>query len=155
MQDDLKNYPVLFFFCISKSIFCCCGTPSCGPLLALTLLRFLLPSICHLLASNQNVKKAKLKKKKKKNCLKSSGKPPSTCICQVQMAAVSVVPSILDYLCDDVIRTELLPRYLYCTRGCACTLSMVHSWVHFTLLCALYARVCIIHCELYVVQITL
>jgi len=29
---------------------------------------------------------------------------------QVQMAAVSVVPTILDYLCDDVIRIELLPR---------------------------------------------
>ena len=26
------------------------------------------------------------------------------------MAAVSVVPSILDYLCDDVIRIELVPR---------------------------------------------
>ena len=26
------------------------------------------------------------------------------------MAAVSVVPAILDYLCDRVIRTELLPR---------------------------------------------
>jgi hypothetical protein len=27
-----------------------------------------------------------------------------------QMAAVSVVPAILDYVCDDVIRNELLPR---------------------------------------------
>jgi hypothetical protein len=26
------------------------------------------------------------------------------------MAAVSVVPTILDYVCDDVIRSELLPR---------------------------------------------
>ena len=29
---------------------------------------------------------------------------------QVQMAAVSVVPATLDYLCDQVIRVELLPR---------------------------------------------
>ena len=29
---------------------------------------------------------------------------------QVQMAAVSVVPTTLDYLCDQVIRVELLPR---------------------------------------------
>ncbi|XP_023332600.1 SCY1-like protein 2 isoform X2 [Eurytemora carolleeae] len=38
---------------------------------------------------------------------------------QVQMAAVSVVPAILDYLCDDVIRTELLPRArnVYSTNG--------------------------------------
>jgi hypothetical protein len=28
----------------------------------------------------------------------------------MQMAAVSVVPTILDYVCDDVIRTQLLPR---------------------------------------------
>ena len=28
----------------------------------------------------------------------------------LQMAAVSVVPTILDYVCDDVIRSELLPR---------------------------------------------
>jgi len=36
-----------------------------------------------------------------------------------QMAAVSVVPAILDYLCDDVIRTELLPRArnVYSTNG--------------------------------------
>lgn len=35
------------------------------------------------------------------------------------MAAVSVVPAILDYLCDDVIRTELLPRArnVYSTNG--------------------------------------
>ena len=35
------------------------------------------------------------------------------------MAAVSVVPTILDYLCDDVIRTELLPRArsVYSTNG--------------------------------------
>ena len=26
------------------------------------------------------------------------------------MAAVSVVPTILDYLCDEIIRTEVLPR---------------------------------------------
>ena len=26
------------------------------------------------------------------------------------MAAVSVVPTILDYLCDDVVRIELVPR---------------------------------------------
>ena len=40
----------------------------------------------------------------------SFGNLHSEASCQVQMAAVSVVPSILDYLCDDVIRTELLPR---------------------------------------------
>lgn len=33
-----------------------------------------------------------------------------TDLLQVQMAAVSVVPSILDYVGDDVIRSELLPR---------------------------------------------
>ena len=35
------------------------------------------------------------------------------------MATVSVVPTILDYLCDDVIRTELLPRArsVYSTNG--------------------------------------
>ena len=29
---------------------------------------------------------------------------------QVQMDAASAVPTILDYLCDDVIRVELVPR---------------------------------------------
>ena len=29
---------------------------------------------------------------------------------QVQMAAVSVVPDILDYLCEETIRVEVLPR---------------------------------------------
>ena len=33
-----------------------------------------------------------------------------TDLLKVQMAAVSVVPSILDYVGDDVIRSELLPR---------------------------------------------
>ena len=37
----------------------------------------------------------------------------------VQMAAVSVVPAILDYVCDDVIRSELLPRarHVYTSNG--------------------------------------
>ena len=35
------------------------------------------------------------------------------------MAAVSVVPAILDYVCDDVIRSELLPRarHVYTSNG--------------------------------------